>query len=101
MNYEQIRGLQEAYDKVYVSQEVENVEEGLKPYPAEKVARKREQVKRKEDIHIARGEYDKADKQYKRGVSLAMKTKMKKEELEATGLFTVEEIERILDIMCD
>ena len=58
--------------------------EGLKPYPAEKVARKREQVKKKEDIHIARGEYDQADKQYKRGVSLAMKTKMKKEEIEVT-----------------
>lgn len=54
------------------------VSEGLKPYPAEKVARKREAVKKKEDIHIARGEYDKADKQYKRGVSLAMKSKMKK-----------------------
>ena len=62
-------------------EEVE-IGEGLKPYPAEKVARKREAVKKKEDIHIARGEYDKADKQYKRGVSLAMKTKMKKEEVE-------------------
>lgn len=59
------------------------VNEGMKPYPAEKVARKREAVKKKEDIHIARGEYDQADKQYKRGVSLAMKTKMKKEEVEA------------------
>lgn len=58
------------------------IEEGMKPYPAEKVARKREAVKKKEDIHIARGEYDQADKQYKRGVSLAMKTKMKKEEVE-------------------
>jgi hypothetical protein len=63
-------------------EETEEVEEGLKPYPTEKVARKREAVKRKEDIHVARGEYDKADKQYKRGVSLAMKTKMKKEEVE-------------------
>ena len=62
----------------------EKVEEGMKPYPAEKVARKREAVKKKEDIHIARGEYDKADTQYKRGVSLAMKTKMKKEEYEVT-----------------
>ena len=29
------------------------------------------------------------------------KANLKKEELEATGLFTAEEIERILDIMCD
>ena len=28
------------------------------------------------------------------------KANLKKEELEATGLFTAEEIERILDIMC-
>ena len=65
----------------HMGEEVE-IGEGLKPYPAEKVARKREAVKKKEDIHIARGEYDKADKQYKRGVSLAMKTKMKREEVE-------------------
>jgi len=60
----------------------EKVEEGMKPYPAEKVARKREAVKKKEDIHVARGEYDQADKQYKRGVALAFKKKMKNEEFE-------------------
>jgi hypothetical protein len=70
-----------AISKAIKKEEVE-IEEGMKPYPAEKVARKREAVKKKEDIHIARGEYDQADKQYKRGVSLAMKTKMKKEEVE-------------------
>ena len=62
--------------------EEETVDEGMKPYPKEKVARKREAVKKKEDIHIARGEYDKADKQYKRGVALSFKQKMKKEEVE-------------------
>tara|TARA_R100000030_G_scaffold60119_2_gene45362 strand:- start:1111 stop:2187 length:1077 start_codon:yes stop_codon:yes gene_type:complete len=75
------------------------IEEGMKPYPAEKVARKREAVKKKEDIHVARGEYDQADKQYKRGVSLAMKTKMKREELEASGLFSEKEIAAIEEAM--
>ena len=74
-----------------MGKKMKKVEEGMKPYPAEKVARKREAVKKKEDIHIARGEYDQADKQYRRGVSLAMKSKMKKEEVQ----FSEAELEAI------
>ena len=72
-------------EKVVKRMSEEVVGEEKKPYPAEKVARKREAVKKKEDIHIARGEYDKADKMYKRGVSLAMKTKMVGEKFSMTA----------------
>ena len=99
MSIDQIRKMSARIEKEKTKKEEVEIEEGLKPYPAEKVARKREAVKKKEDIHIARGEYDQADKQYKRGVSLAMKTKMKREELEASGLFSEKEIAAIEEAM--
>lgn len=55
---------------------VETIIEAKMPYPEEKVARKRERVKRAEDVAIAQRKYGEADKLYKRGVALAMKTKM-------------------------
>jgi hypothetical protein len=42
----------------------------------EKVARKREAVKKKEDIAIIKEEMTDAEKLYKRGVALALKKKM-------------------------
>ena len=55
---------------------VETIIEAKMPYPEEKVARKRERVKRAEDVAIAQRKYGEADKLYKRGVALATKTKM-------------------------
>jgi hypothetical protein len=61
--------LQEAYLNVYSS-------EGYKPINQEKIDRKRESVKKKEDIATYQRRYDDADKQYKRGVALTFKKKM-------------------------
>lgn len=55
---------------------VETIIEAKMSYPEEKVARKRERVKRAEDVAIAQRKYGEADKLYKRGVALATKTKM-------------------------
>jgi hypothetical protein len=43
------------------------------------------------------GDNKEADKQFKRRMAMDSKTKMKKEELEATGIFTEEEINAILE----
>ena len=45
------------------------------------------------------GDKKEADKQFKRRMAMDFKTKMKKEELELSGKFTAEEIEKILEIM--
>jgi preprotein translocase subunit YajC len=50
--------------------------EEKKLYPAEKVARKQEAVKRKEDIALHQRRDDDANKLYKRGVALSLKKKM-------------------------
>jgi hypothetical protein len=54
----------------------ESIVESKQPYPAEKVARKREAVKKKEDIATYQRRDDDAEKLYKRGVALALKKKM-------------------------
>ena len=56
----------------------ESIVEEKRPYPAEKVARKREKVKRDEDVAMAQRKDVEANKLYKRGVALAMKQKMGK-----------------------
>ncbi len=75
-NYEQIAHLYES--GLFTIEEIENViEEGFKPYPAEKVARKREAVKKKEDIATYQRRDADANKLYKRGVAMSFKKKMK------------------------
>jgi hypothetical protein len=64
-------------------------DEGVKPYPAEKVARKREAVRKKEDIATYQRKDDEANKLYKRGVAMSFKKKMSdvgmKEALDPVG----------------
>ena len=128
MNYEEIRGLQEAYNQVYAPQEVEEVYKGKHGQSDKEYADSRSQggkmvsgdskqsgaeythgrrvkaanpgmqpdvggkTKPKSQGKMDRG--TRADIEYR-------KANLKKEELESTGLFTAEEIERILGIMCD
>ena len=128
MNYEEIRGLQEAYNQVYAPQEVEELYKGKHGQSDKEYADSRSQggkmvsgdskqsgaeythgrrvkaanpgmqpdvggkTKPKSQGKMDRG--TRADLEYR-------KANLKKEELEATGLFTAEEIERILDIMCE
>lgn len=54
----------------------ESIVEEKKPYPEEKVARKREAVKKKEDIAAYQRRDNDANTLYKRGVALAFKKKM-------------------------
>ncbi len=64
-------------------------DEGFKPYPTEKVARKREAVRKKEDIATYQRKDDEANKLYKRGVAMSFKKKMSdvgmKEALDPVG----------------
>jgi hypothetical protein len=64
--------LQDAYLNVYSSEGYEPIT----PERQEKIDRKREGVKKKEDIATYQRRYDDADKQYKRGVALSFKKKM-------------------------
>ena len=197
MNYEEIRGLQEAYNQVYAPQEVENVAEdsrrtsnkqhtarvraNIKSFGSnytppsnydpdanrgkgevvtrKQIEKKRRKALRQEEVEnveeLYKGKHGQSDKEYAdsrsqggkmvsgdskqsgaeythgrrvkaanpgmqpdvggktkpksqgkmdRGTRADLeyrKANLKKEELESTGLFTAEEIERILDIMCD
>jgi hypothetical protein len=64
--------LQEAYLNVYSSEGYEPIT----PEKQEKIDRKKEGVKKKEDIATYQGRYGDADKQYKRGVALSFRKKM-------------------------
>ena len=128
MNYNDVTTIQELYNQVYAPQDVEEVYKGKhgqsdKEYadsrsPGGKMVSGDSKQSGAEYTHGRRvkaanpgmqpdvggktkpksqGKMDRgtrADLEYR-------KANLKKEELEATGLFTAEEIERILDIMCD
>jgi len=128
MDLNNLRGLMEAFEQVHAPQEVDEVYKGKHGQSDKEYADSRSQggkmvsgdskMSGAEYTHGRRvkaanpgmqpdvggktkpksqGKMDKgtrADLEYR-------KANLKKEELEATGLFTAEEIERILDIMCD
>ena len=93
----------EAYASVYSPQEVEEVEvesEAYEPMTKERQM-KVDRAKKKAydaDKHAQyKGDPAEADKQFKRRMAMDSRTKMRKEELEASGLFTEEEINAILE----
>ena len=128
MNFRELQELSTAYNKVHESQEIEELYKGKHGQSDKEYADSRSQggkmvsgdskqsgaeythgrrvkaanpgmqpdvggkTKPKSQGKMDRG--TRADLEYR-------KANLKKEELEATGLFTAEEIEKILDIMCD
>ena len=101
MDLNNLRGLMEAFEQVHAPQEVDEADSIAAM--RERAAKRRKQRYGASDT--SRGgrddfrHYTKAD--YERGEANDPRKKTQREELEATGLFTAEEIERILDIMCD
>ena len=87
-------------EKVVKRMSEENVEnEGYQPMTPDRTARVDRAKKKAYDAdHSAQYKNDsaEADKQFKRRMAMDSRTKMRKEELEASGLFTEEEINAIL-----
>ena len=87
-------------EKVVKRMSEENVEnEGYQPMTPDRTARVDRAKKKAYDAdHRAqyKGDSAEADKQFKRRMAMDSRTKMRKEELEASGLFTEEEINAIL-----
>jgi hypothetical protein len=87
--------------KVVSRMSEENVEnEGYQPMTPDRTARVDRAKKKAYDAdHSAQYKNDsaEADKQFKRRMAMDSRTKMRKEELEASGLFTEEEINSILE----
>ena len=87
-------------EKVVNRMSEENVEnEGYQPMTPDRTARV-DRAKKKAfdaDYHAqSKNDSAEADKQFKRRMAMDSRTKMRKEELEASGLFTEEEIVAIL-----
>ena len=136
MDSKEFRSLMEAYGQVHAPEEVENVDEAMRPGPRrEKMRAKmhdpyvrggsksRGQAHNiavrgdvstgdpaiksrggggvKKDKGMGYGDRGAGNKARRRAGQEPLRGNTRKEELEATGLFTVEEIEKILEIMCD
>ena len=100
MDYTDLQNLAEAYQQVYDPQKVEEVEsEAYEPMTKErqmKVDRAKKKAYDADKYAQYKGDSAEADKQFKRRMAMDSRTKMRKEELEASGLFTEKEIDAIL-----
>jgi len=84
-----------------MSEEIIEVEEGMKPLPTEKMERQSNKAYAKEVVAARQGNEKETNKQMQRRIAMkdpaGRKAALKKEELEATGLFTAKEIEAIVE----
>ena len=90
-------------DHPQFKKEEAEVEEGYKTLPKEKMARQADKAYGKEVRAAAAGDEKETNKQMQRRLAMkdpaGRKAALKKEELELSGKFTAEEIEKILEIM--
>ena len=98
--WDAIKACSDGYNAVYDKPEVE---EGYKTLPKEKMARQADKAYGKEVRAAAAGDEKETNKQMQRRIAMkdpaGRKAALKKEELELSGKFTAEEIEKILEIM--
>ena len=79
----------------------EEIEEDMKPLPKEKMERQSNKAYAKEVVAARQGNEKETNKQMQRRIAMTdpagRKAALKKEELEATGLFTAKEIEALVE----
>ena len=102
MNYnKELATIKELYSQVCNHQSEEEIEEDMKPLPKEKMERQSNKAYAKEVVAARQGNEKETNKQMQRRIAMTdpagRKAALKKEELEATGLFTVKEIEAIVE----
>jgi len=102
MNYnKELATIKELYSQVCNNQSEEEIEEDMKPLPKEKMERQSNKAYAKEVVAARQGNEKETNKQMQRRIAMTdpagRKAALKKEELEATGLFTVKEIEAIVE----
>ena len=102
MNYnKELATIKELYSQVCDHQSEEEIEEGMKPLPKERMERQSNKAYAKEVVAARYGKEKEANKQMQRRIAMqdpaGRKVVLNKEELEATGLFTMKEIEAIVE----
>ena len=102
MSYnKELATIKELYSQVCNHQSEEEIEEDMKPLPKEKMERQSNKAYAKEVVAARQGNEKETNKQMQRRIAMTdpagRKAALKKEELEATGLFTVKEIEAIVE----
>ncbi len=102
MSYnKELATIKELYSQVCNHQSEEEIEEGMKPLPKEKMERQSNKAYAKEVVAARQGNEKETNKQMQRRIAMTdpagRKAALKKEELEVTGLFTVKEIEALVE----
>ena len=102
MDYnKELATIKELYSQVCDHQSEEEIEEGMKPLPKEKMERQSNKAYTKEVVAARQGNEKETNKQMQRRIAMkdpaGRKAVLKKEELESTGLFTEKEIEGLLE----
>lgn len=102
MNYnKELSTIKELYSQVCNNQSEEEIEEDMKPLPKEKMERQSNKAYAKEVVAARQGNEKETNKQMQRRIAMTdpagRKAALKKEELEATGLFTAKEIEALVE----
>ena len=102
MSYnKELATIKELYSQVCDHQSEEEIEEGMKPLPKEKMERQSNKAYAKEVVAARQGNEKETNKQMQRRIAMkdpaGRKVVLNKEELEATGLFTVKEIEALVE----
>jgi hypothetical protein len=102
MSYnKELATIKELYSQVCNHQSEEEIEEDMKPLPKEKMERQSNKAYAKEVVAARQGNEKETNKQMQRRIAMTdpagRKAALKKEELEATGLFTVKEIEALIE----
>ena len=102
MDYnKELATIKELYSQVCDHQSEEEIEEGMKPLPKEKMERQSNKAYAKEVVAARQGNEKETNKQMQRRIAMkdpaGRKAVLKKEELESTGLFTEKEIEGLLE----
>ena len=102
MSYnKELATIKELYSQVCNHQSEEEIEEDMKPLPKEKMERQSNKAYAKEVVAARQGNEKETNKQMQRRIAMTdpagRKAALKKEELEATGLFTVKEIEALVE----
>ena len=102
MSYnKELATIKELYSQVCDHQSEEEIEEDMKPLPKEKMERQSNKAYAKEVVAARQGNEKETNKQMQRRIAMTdpagRKAALKKEELEATGLFTAKEIEALVE----
>lgn len=102
MNYnKELATIKELYSQVCDHQSEEEIEEDMKPLPKEKMERQSNKAYAKEVVAARQGNEKETNKQMQRRIAMTdpagRKAALRKEELEATGLFTAKEIEALVE----